>query len=50
MCTNYRPSSRDRVREFLEFDPGEAEFLAEVFPGHLAPIVRMVMHVPRAGD
>ena len=44
MCTNYRPTSRDRIREFLgqDIELRDDEFRAEVYPGHLAPIVRRV--------
>ena len=43
MCTHYRPTSRDLVREYLgqdiAFIDGE-DFRAAVYPGHLAPIIR----------
>lgn len=43
MCTNYRPTARELVREYfgndLHFSDAE-DFRSEVYPGHLAPIIR----------
>lgn len=43
MCTNFRPTSRELAREFLgqgiRFADSE-NFRAEVYPGHVAPIIR----------
>ena len=43
MCTNYRPTSRELVRQYfgsdLPYHAGD-DLRAEVYPGHLAPIIR----------
>ena len=43
MCTNYRPTSRELVLEYfgsnIHFADSE-DFRSEVYPGHLAPIIR----------
>ena len=43
MCTNYRPTSRELVREYFDSDiqfTDTEDFRSEVYPGHLAPIIR----------
>lgn len=41
MCTNYRPTSLERARQFLGIDPPPFAFRDEVYPGHAAPILRL---------
>jgi len=41
MCTNYWPTSRDRIREFLGVDAPAFDYPAESYPGYPAPIVRL---------
>ena len=43
MCTNYRPTSRELVREYFGSDihfADSEDFRSEVYPGHYAPIIR----------
>ncbi len=47
MCTNYRPTSRELVKEYfgngLQFKDMD-DWRAEFYPGHVAPIIRPARH------
>lgn len=40
MCTNYRPTARDHLRENFGTPEPDFDWPAESYPGYLAPIVR----------
>jgi putative SOS response-associated peptidase YedK len=40
LCTNYRPTARDHLRESLQAGPPDFDYPQESYPGYLAPIVR----------
>jgi len=40
MCTNYRPSTRDALRERFGVEPPSGEWKADAWRGYLAPIIR----------
>jgi putative SOS response-associated peptidase YedK len=40
MCTNYRPSARDHIRDLFEIPVPEMDYPPESYPGYFAPIIR----------
>lgn len=44
MCANYRPSTRDELQQFFGVAAPDSDYKAEVFPGYMAPMIRL----PRA--
>jgi putative SOS response-associated peptidase YedK len=42
MCTNYRPTSRDHLRERFAVEPPAGSYAEEAYPCYAAPIVRAV--------
>ena len=40
MCTNYRPSSRDILRDRFDVEPPEGDWRTDVWHGYAAPIIR----------
>lgn len=44
MCAHYRPASRDELQQCFGVAPPDSAYMAEAFPGHMAPMIRL----PRA--
>ena len=44
MCANYRPSTRDLLKQQFGVAPPDSDYPSEVFPGNMAPMIRL----PRA--
>jgi len=40
MCTNYRPTARDHLREHFGVAAPDVDFPEESYPGYLAPVIR----------
>lgn len=41
MCSNYIPAVPQRLRQFFDVPSPAAEVKTEIYPGHLAPIIRL---------
>lgn len=41
MCSNYIPARPDQLRQYFDVEDVPADFRPEIYPGHLAPIVRL---------
>ena len=41
MCANYTPPTPQRLRQFFDVASPAAEVKTEIYPGHLAPIIRL---------
>ncbi|MHB8744787.1 MAG: SOS response-associated peptidase [Sulfuricaulis sp.] len=41
MCSNYRPTRGERLREFFNVAPPSLDLQSEVYPASLAPIIRL---------
>lgn len=50
MCANYRPSTRDQLQHYFSVAPPDAAFKAEVFPGTMAPMLRLPRPDAMLGD
>ena len=50
MCTNYRPTSRDLLADRLGASAPTFEYVAEVFPGYAAPLLRRAHARAGAGE
>ena len=41
MCANYTPPTPQRLHQFFDVASPAAEVKTEIYPGHLAPIIRL---------
>lgn len=50
MCANYRPSASDQLMQHFGVAPPDSGFKPEVFPGHMAPMIRLPHAQATPGD
>lgn len=50
MCANYRPSAPGELQQRFQVAPPDSEYKAEIFPGYMAPFIRLPRADAMPGD
>ncbi|MES2536015.1 MAG: SOS response-associated peptidase family protein [Pseudomonadota bacterium] len=50
MCSNYRPSTRELLQQHFGVAPPDSDYKPEVYPGYMAPMIRLPRTDAVAGD